>query len=131
MLTWHIANPSEFIPVSEMFQSSEIGKGTDVADIQRRITIPLVLGQLITFSENQKLCGFATFALLNENSEKNLKTIGIQPSDWRSGNNFWVVDFVAIKNGYQQMRMAARDLKLKSCKYFRHKHQKVRGLCFA
>lgn len=124
MMTWRIASPEEYIPVCDMFQSARLGSG--FIDTRRRITIPLFLRQLITFYEDSKLCGFITFAFLNEEAETHMPVTGIYPADWRSGKNFWVVDFVAKGNGYKMLRAVTKGLGIKKARYFRKKNNQVR-----
>ena len=124
MLTCQLASPQEFIPICNLFQASKIGG--DISEVRRRITIPLLLQQLITFYKNGKICGFVTFAFLNEESEKHMATVGILPNDWRSGSNFWAIDFVALHSGYEMLRLVTKKLGVKTCKYFREKQQRVK-----
>ena len=124
MITWQIASPEEFIPVCEMFRTSGLGSGYN--EIKRRISAPLILRQLITFYENSKLCGFVTFAFMNEKAERSMPTTGIFLNDWRSGENFWVVDFAAKGDGYKMLRSVTKGLGVKRAKYFRHKFNDVR-----
>ncbi len=126
MLTWQFASPEEFIPICEMFQSSKLGRG--FMDTRRRISIPLFLRQMITFYEDSELCGFVTFAFLNDFAESHMPTTGIHPTDWRSGKNFWVIDFAVLRgfNGYKMLRIVTKGLGVKRAKYFRHKHREVR-----
>ena len=127
MVTWQFATTEEFLPICDLFTSSEIGS-KDFYEIERRIAIPLLLRQLITFYENNKLSGFVSFAFLNNDAEKHIPTVGILPDDWRSGKNFWVIDLVTKGDGYRMMRAAARGLKLKKWRYFRHKNQQIKEL---
>lgn len=125
MLTWQFASPEEYIPVCELFRSSEISKG-NLSDIERRITTPLILGQLITFYRGSKLWGFVTFAFMSDESEQHMATTGILPSDWRSGKKFWAIDYVAKSDGYKMLRIITKALGVKTCRYFRHKHKEIR-----
>ncbi len=97
-------------------------------EIRRRITIPMFLRQLITFYEGSQLCGFVTFAHLSEDAESHMPTVGILPSDWRSGKNFWVIDFVAQKgsDGYAMLRTVTKGLGVKRARYFRKKNLEIR-----
>lgn len=125
-MNWQFALPEEYLPVCELFQSSHLGRG--FVDIRRRVAIPLFLKQLITFYEGSKLCGFVTFAFLNDEAEAHMPTIGIRPADWRSGKSFWVVDF-AVKHGcdgFSMLRVVTKGLGIKKARYFRKKHKKIR-----
>ena len=124
MLTWRYATPEEFLPVCSMF--TKAGLGNSYMDIKRRITAPLALRQLITFYDNSKLCGFVTFAFMSESAEDHMPTTGIQPSDWRSGKNFWVVDFASFGHGYAMLRKVTKALGVKRARYFKFKHKQIR-----
>lgn len=128
MYRWKIASPEEFNDVCRIFLASELGKSALYPDIKRRISIPLSLAQLITFYKNDKICGFVTVAFLNEYAEKHMKTCGILASDWRSGDIFWVVDYVVSPecDGYKMLRMVTKDLKVKKARYFRDKFKETR-----
>lgn len=126
MISWQFASPEEFIPVCDLFKESSLGDGFN--EIRRRITVPFFLRQLITFYENSKLCGFVTFAFLSADAESHMPNTGIHPRDWRSGNNFWVVDFAAKKefDGYAMLRAVTKGLGIKKARYFRKKNQEIR-----
>lgn len=57
-----------------------------------------------------------------------MPTTGINSKDWRSGNDFWVVDFVTSKgaDGYKMLRVVTKGLGIKRARYFRDKHQEIR-----
>lgn len=124
--SWRFATPEEFIPVCKLFRIAKLGDG--FIDIRRRITIPLFLRQLIVFYHNGVLCGFVTFAFLSEAAEKHMPTTGIYPTDWRSGPNFWVVDYAVQKDsdGYAMLRAVTKGLGVKKARYFRKKNHEIR-----
>lgn len=124
MLTCQVASPEEYIPVCDLFSTSGICNGD--ADYKRRIAVPIILRQLITFYENSKLCGFVTYAFLSNEAEKHMSTLGILQNDWRSGDSFWAIDFIAKGDGYKMLRMATKALGVKRCRYFRHKFKNIR-----
>lgn len=129
MYAWRYATPEDFIPVCDLFRSSEIANDGGFPEIQRRITIPLLLNHLITFYDNcGKVCGFITFAFMSGDAETHMPTTGINPQDWRSGKNFWAVDFIVRKgcDGYKMLRAVTKGLGVKRAKYFRHKHKQIR-----
>lgn len=125
-MIWKYASPEEFSPICQLFEQSNLGHG--FVEIRRRISIPLFLRQLIVFYENSKLCGFVTFAWLNVDAESHMSTTGIYPADWRSGKNFWVIDFAVKKgfNGYRMLRSVTKGLSVKKARYFRHKFKNIR-----
>lgn len=130
MYAWRIAHPEEFMPVCDLFRASGLTDG-NYYDIQRRISCPLLLKHLITFyNKHNELCGFATFAFMSDESEKHMPTIGILATDWRSGDNFWAVDFVIKpgEHGYKMMRLITKELGLKRVRHFRDKYKTVREM---
>lgn len=128
MYTWKIASPEEFSRISDLFLASELGEGRGYNDIQRRISTPLLLKHLITFYRGDEFCGFVTIAFLSDEAEKHMDTAGIQAPDWRSGDNFWVVDYVASPkaDGYKMLRLVTKDLRIKKARYFRQKFTEIR-----
>lgn len=128
MYTWQIASPEEFSRVSDLFLSSELGRFANFGEIQHRISTPFLMKHLITFYDDGQFCGFLTTAFLSDEAEKHMPTAGIQANDWRSGDNFWVVDFVVSPqaDGYKMLRLVTKDLRIKKARYFRHKHQEIR-----
>lgn len=128
MYHWKIASPEEFKPICALFLASELGRIALEPDIKRRISIPLAFAQLITFYKDTVLCGFVTVAFLNEEAETHMETTGIAANDWRSGDIFWVVDYVVSPqfDGYKMLRMVTKDLQVKKAKYFRDKFKETR-----
>ncbi len=124
-MNWQFASPDEYLPICQLFQSSKLGNG--FIDIRRRVTIPLFLRQIVTFYEGSKLCGFVTFAYLSDDAESHMATTGIYPTDWRSGKNFWIVDY-AMKNGngLSVLRALKKSHGITKVKFFRHKYKQVR-----
>lgn len=131
--SWRIAEQSDFYAVYSFLFNSKLRKNWDVDDVRRRVIIPLFLEQLIIFEDDQeKLCGFLTCAFMNSDSASHQNTIGVLPNDWRSGPDFWVVDFVAPNgSGQQMLRTVVRDLSgtvISKINYFRLKYQEVRSV---
>lgn len=128
MYSWKLAKNEHYDAVAKLFRDSELGIGRGYPDIHRRIHIPMLLKQLIVFYHDKKFCGFLTTGFLSEDSEKHMATTGITATDWNSGDNFWVVDFIVApgSDGYKMLRMATKDLQVKKAKYFRHKHKEIR-----
>lgn len=126
IMNWQYATPEEYLPICELFQSSKLGNS--FVDIRRRISIPLFLRQLITFYEGSKLCGFITFAFLSDEAESHMPNEGIHPADWRSGKNFWVIDFGVKRgfDGFAMLRAVTKGLGVKRARYFRKKHKEIR-----
>lgn len=130
MYTWHIAHPEEFIQVCDLFKNSGLWNG-EFHEIQRRVSAPLLIKHLITFyNEENEFCGFATFAFLDDEAENHIPTTGVLAADWRSGDNFWAIDFIVKpgENGYRMMRGITKQLRLKKVRHFRDKYKIVREM---
>ena len=125
-MNWQYASPEEYLPICNLFSESRLGDG--FIDVRRRITIPLFLRQCIAFYQDSKFCGFVTFAWLNDEAESHMPTTGIYPADWRSGKNFWVIDFAVKKgfDGFAMLRAVTKGLGVKKARYFRHKYKNIR-----
>ena len=124
MYSWKISSPEELNNIKSLVDWNE-------HEVYRRISFPLAIGHLVSFfNQAGKLCGFITLGFLNEKSEENMLTIGVQPSDWKSGNKLWVVDLVAPEGGCPQMLrtiMKYIDPKIsKTALYFRGKYKQRR-----
>lgn len=128
MYRWQLGTPEEFNRVRDLFLKSELGVNAGWETIQKRISAPLLMKQLITFYRNEVLCGFVTVGFLSDEAEKHMPTTGIQAIDWKSGDNFWVIDFIVhpYSDGYKMLRMVTKDLHVTKARYFRHKHKEIR-----
>lgn len=126
--TWRIAEKADFPAIYTLLYNSELKSKWSMDDVRNRVGVPLCLGQLMAFHDEAKtLQGFLTYALMNKAAAAHQATIGIQHSDWQSGSNFWVVDFVGEAKG--MLRTALRDLGRfigGNVHYFRLKHQQIR-----
>jgi cytolysin-activating lysine-acyltransferase len=72
-----------------------------VKDIQRLVIPPLKLNQYrIYIDEEVPLC-YASWAMLPKEADEGYKnkTRKIQPKDWDSGNNLWLVDVICPFGG--------------------------------
>jgi hemolysin-activating ACP:hemolysin acyltransferase len=51
------------------------------------------------------LVGFVNWAYIHDLTEKRFKKNGkIKATEWKSGNNLWLVEIVSIKNTFNMMR---------------------------
>ena len=72
-----------------------------IKDIQRLVIPPLKLNQYrIYIDEEVPLC-YASWAMLPEEAEEGYKnrTRKIQPHDWNSGDNLWLIDVICPFGG--------------------------------
>lgn len=131
--TWKIASRDDFPSIYELICQSPLWKEWGIEGIKRRVTDPLSIGHLVTFFDKaENLSGFITLAHMNAESEKHQATTGVQPSDWRSGGNLWVVDLVAPKGGcFQMLRIITRAMNKdisKTARFFRKKYEQIRSV---
>ena len=92
--SWRIAEQTDFHKVNKLL--IDAGQCWDKEHLYRRVVLPLFLEQLIIFEDKDRICGFLTYALMNGVSACHQAVIGVFPADWRSGEQLWVVDFVAL-----------------------------------
>ena len=63
------------------------------------------LNQFKKFYNNDELVGFVNWAYIHDLVEKRFKHTGkIKTSEWKSGNNTWVIEIVSTKNTFNMMR---------------------------
>lgn len=126
--SWRFATTDDYIPVCQLFRTSGIGRD-ELGDIQRRVITPIILNQLIAIYDHiGKLCAFISFAHLSDEAEQHMAIDGINASHWRSGKNFWAIDFIVQKghDGYKILRNITKAMGITKAKYFRHKHREIR-----
>ena len=57
------------------------------------------------YDNNNELVGFVNWAYIHDIVEKRFKQTGkIKSSEWKSGNNLWLIEIVSIKNTFKMMR---------------------------
>jgi len=63
------------------------------------------LGQCKKFYNGDQLVGFINWAYIHNLTEQRFKKTGkIMATEWKSGNNLWIVEIVSIKNTFKMMR---------------------------
>jgi cytolysin-activating lysine-acyltransferase len=85
-----------------------------IADCYRLFLPPIHLGQIVWLTHEQRILGFASFALLSEEVEAGFaaKTRPLLPADWRSGDRLWLVDCIApFGHGDRTARLLRRRLR--------------------
>ena len=128
---WHIANDTEFNDIYSFLLNSPVKDQWGEDDVRRRVVVPLFLGQLVLFTNDDgKICGMITIGFMSPEAAAHEGTTGVQNEDWRSGDQLWVVDFVANDGGGAAMlRLLTRAMnkeKWGEVKYYRLKHHQVR-----
>jgi cytolysin-activating lysine-acyltransferase len=74
-----------------------------------------MLGQFRLWQSNGKPIGFASWAFMNDEAEDRITKKGIRrlmPTDWKSGEALWLIDFVAPFGGQEAMLKELREKSL-------------------
>ena len=82
-------------------------KYDSMTDNQLRLYLmpSISLGQCKKFYDGDKLVGFMNWAYIHNLTEQRFKKTGkIMATEWKSGNNLWIVEIVSIKNTFKMMR---------------------------
>ncbi len=76
-----------------------------VSDIEWSVLPPLALQQFRLFQTEKGPIGYVTWAFLSEETAKDLpaRQGRLKPTDWRSGDQCWLIDLVAPMGGQAQM----------------------------
>ena len=81
-------------------------------DLRLYLMPSLNLKQCKKFYDKDKLVGFVNWAYIHDLTEKRFKKMGkIKASEWKSGNNLWLVEIVSIKNTFSMMRFVYKYFK--------------------
>lgn len=83
-----------------------------IADIHRLFLPPIVCDQCWEFVSAGITAGFVSWALFDdERAQAFLKQRPILPEDWRSGDQLWVIDWIAPHVPVAQMAQMGRFLR--------------------
>ena len=74
-------------------------------DLRLYLMPSMNLKQSKKFYDGDTLVGFVNWAYIHDLTEKRFKKNGkIKSTEWKSGNNLWLVEIVSIKNTFAMMR---------------------------
>ena len=125
---WRIATENDFYAINALLVAANQNWGTD--GIRHRVIIPLFLEQLIIFENDGQPCGFVTYAMMDGQSACHQSTLGVLPADWRSGEQLWVVDLVAVGGDgdkmFSKLKEDVREAIKSPVRYFRLKRQQTK-----
>ena len=82
-------------------------KYDSMTDNQLRLYLmpSISLGQYKKFYDGDKLIGFVNWAYIHNLTEQRFRKSGkIMATEWKSGNNLWLIEIVSIKNTFKMMR---------------------------
>jgi cytolysin-activating lysine-acyltransferase len=84
-----------------------------VTDIEWLLMPPIMLNQFHMWQDQGRPHGFASWAYFGEEQEERIANKGIRrlmPTDWKTGEALWLIDFVAPFGGQEKM---VEELRLK------------------
>lgn len=91
--------------VINLFKKFDRYKEKPDSQLQYYLSPSIKLNQFKKFYDNNELVGFVNWAYVHDIVEKRFKQTGkIKPSEWKSGNNIWLIEIVSVKNTFKMMR---------------------------
>jgi len=81
-----------------LMSRSPMHKHLMLTDIEWLVTPPILLGQFRLWENAGNPFGFASWAYLGEEAEERIIQKGIRrlmPTDWKSGEQLWLIDFLS------------------------------------
>lgn len=95
-----------------LMSRSTLHKHLMVTDIEWLLLPPIMLGQFHMWQNQGRPLGFASWAYFGEEQEERIAQKGIRrlmPTDWKSGESLWLIDFVAPFDGQAEMVKELRE----------------------
>jgi cytolysin-activating lysine-acyltransferase len=96
-----------------LMSRSPLHKHLMVTDIEWLLMPPIMLNQFHLWQDNGRPHGFASWAYFGEEQEERIAKKGIRrlmPTDWKTGEALWLIDFVAP---FGQQEAMVEELRLK------------------
>jgi hemolysin-activating ACP:hemolysin acyltransferase len=91
--------------IINLFKKFDRYKNKHDSQLQYYLEPSIKLNQYKKFYDNNELVGFVNWAYIHDIVEKRFKKTGkIKSSEWKSGNNLWLIEIVSIKNTFKMMR---------------------------
>lgn len=83
--------------VVDLMSRSQQHRRFTIRDVMRVLVPPIETGQCYMYRQDGKMRGFVSWAWFADDVERSFVagTRLIQPSDWQSGTNLWLIDFIA------------------------------------
>lgn len=88
-----------------LMSRSPMHKHMFMTDLEWLVTPPVLLNQFRMWQKDGSPIGYASWAYLNEDAEARIRQ-GIRrlmPTDWKSGETLWLIDFLTPFGGQEQM----------------------------
>ena len=100
--------------VINLFKKFDRFKNKPDNQLQYYLQPSIKLNQFKKFYNNDELVGFVNWAYIHDLVEKRFKHTGkIKTSEWKSGNNIWLIEIVSTKNTFNMMRWVYHYFKKK------------------
>ena len=100
--------------IVELFRNFKRYDSIDDNDLRLYLMPSMRLKQCKLFYDNDELVGFVNWAYLHNLVEKRFKDSGkIKQTEWKSGNNLWLIEIVSKKNTFSMMRWVYNHFKNK------------------
>lgn len=96
-----------------LMSRSPLHKHLMLTDIEWLLMPPIMLNQFHMWNDQGRPHGFASWAYFGEEQEERIADKGIRrlmPTDWKTGESLWLIDFVAPFGGQEKM---VEELRLK------------------
>ncbi len=96
-----------------LMSRSALHKHLMITDIEWLLMPPIMLGQFHLWQDQGRPHGFASWAYFGEEQEERIANKGIRrlmPTDWKTGEALWLIDFVAP---FGQQEAMVKDLREK------------------
>jgi cytolysin-activating lysine-acyltransferase len=92
-------------PVTWLMMQQGATRNTLLSDLEWRIMPPLVLDQAKLYMREQMPLAFVTWAKLSEEVVRRYRTAPhhLNATDWRSGDQIWIIDLIAPYGGVQDI----------------------------
>ncbi|UES54000.1 toxin-activating lysine-acyltransferase [Roseibium aggregatum] len=95
-----------------LMSRSPLHKHMMITDIEWLVLPPIMLNQFRLWQHNGMPIGFASWAYLGEEASERIVEKGIRrlmPTDWKSGEDLWLIDFIAPMGGQDEMIKELRE----------------------
>lgn len=91
--------------IVQLFRNFEKYDSIDDSDLRLYLMPSMNLKQCKLFYDEDELVGFVNWAYLHDLVQKRYKETGkIKQTEWKSGNNLWLIEIVSIRNTFNMMR---------------------------
>lgn len=103
---WH----ATLTGILDLMTRSARHRAFTIADFERLVLPPLLANQAVILNDGQRIVAFGSVAALNEEAAQGYRdgTRKLQPGDWNSGDEIWLMDAIAPFGHARQLTTAIR-----------------------